>query len=229
MSENKKGYGFTLVELLTAVVIIGIVATISFSSLFEGIYKNTFSTDLKNSVINVQHIANVQMATKGTKDLNLTDFSSPSKLFSDKNFMTVKKCSASEAKENCWEGKDNYKNVNGSDIAIESDSESIILKNGQIISYKNSAITVNEPDVLPSKAVKTVGKFCTDLNGVKEKPNRIGRDYFCYYIDEKGRIVGSGDFGTNSVETNISNCKSSSGTPESCFDAVMQSGWKIDY
>ena len=230
MKNLKKLCGFTLSELLIAVGIIGIISAMSVPALVENIHKKTFATDLKNFTGQIEHLANTQLATRGTKDLKLTDFSSVNKLFSDKNFMAVKKCSSAEAKQYCWDNKSSYKTLSGNSENIASSADSLILKNGTVFSYSNIESDVYElKDSVVTKTTKTIGRFCVDLNGANVKPNKIGRDYFCFYIDELGRNVGSKNLGTISANSSISSCKGNSATAEICYDAVYQSGWNIDY
>ena len=152
----------------------------SVPALFENIHKRTAVAQLKSIVGEVQQVAQNQMALKGTKDLSLTDFSSPDKLFNDKNFMIVKKCSASTALADCWNvsSTKKYKNIEGKDHANPDATVTVILKNGAILGYK-AKVKYNYTGLTENN----YGVFYVDVNG-QDKPNVVGRDRFAFVISQ---------------------------------------------
>lgn len=222
MLKNKKSIGFTLSELITAMGIIGILAGMTIPAVIENLHKRSYCAQLKSIIGEIQQLASVQMATKGTKDLSLTDFSNAKKLFSDKNFVITKKCSSADALAECWNVSTTkkYKYIGGGNHKNPPALTTIVLKSGAIISYKPNTDTMT---TFAGTNDTGYGTFYVDLNG-QDKPNIVGRDRFGFYLSRQGHIYGSLTPGSSTV----AGCKSSTGQFD-CTDLVITSGWEMDY
>ena len=219
MFENKK-FGFTLTELLIALTIIGAVAALSIPSMMENLNKKQMVTQLKSTVSSIQTLAGNQLAIKKSRTLKDTDFADPAKLLQEKNFQIAKFC---DSAADCW--ADKYKMIvnMGEAVDYHGDITTVVLKNGIVIGYKLH----NNNVVLPGND-KTIGWFFIDLNG-KDKPNIIGRDFFDFFISEKGKIMDY--FQANNEEyvkaTSLNDCKGGLGTY--CFGEIIRNNWTITY
>lgn len=224
---------FTLTELLIALGIIGAIAAISIPSLMTSINNRILTNQLKSTVGAIQQLMNDEMVTKNTKSLQDTDFAAPSKLIGtptepSTHFSTTRVCNTSElSQKECWKttatgaAKIQYRLINGNDTGVSGPTYySVVLKNGAILGYTLANGTIGTND-------KTIGEFCIDVNGT-EPPNMRGRDYFCFYVTNKGRIIDLKDQ-TITTETKINTCKSTGGTANYCFGAIVDSGWKMPY
>lgn len=224
---------FTLTELLIALGIIGAIAAISIPSLMTSINNRILTNQLKSTVGAIQQLMNDEMVTKNTKSLQDTDFAAPSKLIGtptepSTHFSTTRVCNTSElSQKECWKttatgaAKVRYRGINGVDISISGPTyPSIVLKNGSIIGYLGG---MNKPYGTNDKII---GGFCIDVNG-NEPPNMRGRDYFCFYTTNKGKIADL-DTPSETTANKIANCKNN-GMANYCFGAIVDSGWKMPY
>lgn len=71
-----KNKAFTLSELLIALGIIGVIATLSIPSIVSTIQYNILATQLKNNVVAIQQIIDDQKVEHKTQSLDDTDFKS---------------------------------------------------------------------------------------------------------------------------------------------------------
>lgn len=225
MKLKKLFSAFTLTELLIALAILGALAGMAIPSLMEGLQKKQLTLQLKNTIAGIQQIAHNQMIAKNTKDLTLTDFNSPEKLLSEKNFPIVKSC---EKAADCW--TESYKKISGNTAStryLEGDNRSIILKNGAIISY---GLSNSATKGLPSDSDdRDIGIFRIDVNGI-DKPNMIGRDVFWFYISKKGKIlndsqVNGGDYNEAAA---IAGCKAETFIT-ACLTVIQENNWDMPY
>ena len=230
--KNRK-QAFTLTELLIALGIIGAIAAISIPSLMTTINNRVLTNQLKSTVGAIQQLMNDEMVTNNTKSLKDTDFADPAKLIGkpsepSAHFATTRICNtAALSQKECWKttatgaAKVQYRLLNGNNAEAAGPTYySVVLKNGAILGYTlaNGAIGTND---------KAIGEFCVDVNGT-EPPNMRGRDYFCFYVSNKGRIVDLIDQ-TITTEAKINSCKGTGGDANNCFGAIVDSGWKMPY
>ena len=224
--EHLMKKGFTLSELLMALTIVGVIATLTVPVLMNNVHNKTFANQVKNMSATIEQLAQDQLITHRTRDLNDTDFGDPEKLLSDDHFSIAKKCTSDESLTKCWKttatGKDKvtYKMLNRAVYTGFPQSQvTIILKNGVIISYGISS----SPNAL--------GAFIMDING-NDKPNIAGRDLFVFHVNNKGHVVGYNvvDAMNKNLEQLNQCCKNSTDiAARCCYDALADNGWKMDY
>lgn len=212
--------GFTLSELLMALTIVGVIATLTVPVMMNNIHNKMFANQVKNMSAIIEQLAQDELIAHRTRDLSDTDFGDPAKLLSDKHFSISKSCTSDESLANCWKtsatGKEKvtYKKLNKQADSIGAGT-TIILKNGVIMKYFLSS---NDSD--------TVGMFVIDVNG-NDKPNIIGRDLFAFYVTPKGHVTDTVQNNLSLTEK-ISRCKTS-GDATYCYGALADGGWKMDY
>ena len=222
-----KKSAFTLTELLIALTIIGAISAMAIPNLIDGLHKRTLVAQVKGMYGTIQEIAREQLIVKNTKNLLDTDFASPAKLITDKNFQIAKICKNGK---DCWSAT--YKRLSDKAVTTRVTDEkidtgkSVILKNGTILTYTTN-LTTTYP-VLPD-GDKVIGMFRIDVTG-SEKPNIIGRDVFWFLITRKGKVV---DYYTATNKTYnknkaITECRSAA-TITSCLALVQRNNWTIDY
>lgn len=221
MLNTKKA--FTLTELLVALGVIGAIAALTVPSMMNSINKRIQTTQLKSIVTEVKNLASTQMVKHHTNNLNFTDFADKDKLMTDKNFTVGSICKTAQE---CWQtNKVSYNSISGGPTGYPAPSsgtnyKSVILKNGATLAYTTTTAYIN------SLGENAVGEFCVDINGVK-KPNKTGRDYFCFFVSQKGRIAA---LSTNAegYEAMVSKCKNWYAA-NYCTWLILDSGWKMNY
>ena len=219
--------GFTLTELLMALTIVGVLAILTIPVMMNNVHNRVFANQVKNMAATIEQLAQDELIAHRTRDLSDTDFGDPEKLLSDKHFSIAKSCTADNARKDCWKvtatGKDKikYKYLNKSGNASPTiDGITIILKNGVMFRY-------TAPRSSENVSGDIVGKILMDING-NDKPNIAGRDYFGFYITNKGKVVDKSyaDKSDDTLETKITKCKSNVWY---CYGALVDNGWKMDY
>ena len=84
--------GFTLTELLLALSIVGVIATLTIPVLMGNIHNKSFATQIKNMSATIEQLAQDELIVNRTRDLSDTDFGDPEKLLTDKHFSIAKSC-----------------------------------------------------------------------------------------------------------------------------------------
>lgn len=223
----QKKKAFTLTELLIALGIIGAIAAVSIPSLMSNINNRILASQLKNTVVGIQQIMDEQMTRNHTTSLLETDFKNPNSLLTEANFSVAKICPAGQARVGCWnitEDATPYKWLTGAGFRM-NDSLTLKLKSGTLIAYYR---TNSNAFTYEGVTDRVIGAFDIDING-NEGPNIAGRDFFSFYITDKGKIVDNYyNSGNVSLATKRTACKTSS-SAFACFGAVVDDGWQIRY
>lgn len=216
---------FTLTELLIALGVIGAIAAISIPSLMNTINNRLLTTEIKSNVSAIQQLASDTLVINKVKSLGDTAFNDPASLLTDDYFSIAKTCD--NPARDCWKtsndstNKIKYTSLNKTDVTVAATRRTIILKNGALLSYAKTDVTL--PDD------KVIGIFDIDVNG-NDYPNIWGRDFVSFWITEKGKVVtrSTVDKKTNMTLTEkINNCKAGDGGY--CLDAIIESGWTMPY
>lgn len=219
--KNKKA--FTLVELLLALAVVGAIAALSIPALLDNINRRVLASQLKNTVLAVQNLADEQLINNKTQTLNNTSFASPAALLTGSNLAISNQCASAD---DCWPA--NYKKLSDMTNSVSRPGgTSKMLKNGAVINYSVSEIGNEWAD-----GDKCYGLFWVDVNG-KDKPNILGRDFFAFRITKKGRIV----YGTScngltgddiTDEKMLEYCKKNT-YATACLAHIQRNNWKITY
>lgn len=207
-----KNKAFTLSELLIALGIIGVIATLSIPSIVSTIQYNILATQLKNNVVAIQQAIEDQKVEHKTQDLDDTDFKSAESFYS-----IMSKAQTCSGDTKCWGEKYRAISVDAYEPAIPKDGEGIKLKNGATLSYKYTKTMKqgDESEMNNSLRKNEFARIYIDVNG-PEQPNIIGRDLFRIIIFENGNIRGSGSLNPGTCDE----------TTE-CFNALMRNNWKM--
>lgn len=219
-----KRKAFTLAELLITLLVIGVIAALTLPSLMTNISNKTMVAQIKNMTANVQQLAADQMIFHKTQNLLLTDFGNPETLLSEDNdFEITKSCAGTTSSTNsCWSSS--YSAIDGSDVVIDLGENSVVLKNGVVLSYS----TDEKYQMEYGSNDNTIGYFVVDVNGT-DGPNIIGRDVFGFYITEKGRVEAPASMSKKDEQGNTVDLACSSGTEALCFHQVMSDNWHMNY
>lgn len=218
-----KRYGFTLGEILLAVLIVGIVAVLTLPSLIKDTTQKARMALLKSTIGSISNAVQAEFIKLRTNEITDTLIYKDPKTFLET--FDIAKSGTPFA--------DSYKKLSDSqtatDIIIPSNSETgqgaYLLKSGLGLGL------VNDTDLSLTYVV-------VDLTG-EEKPNIVGTDYFVFKIDwnddiAKNERVGEISSFKNGGETGdetISGLKTScqEGNGASCFRLVELSGFDPKY
>jgi len=217
---NKK-YGFTLGEVLLAILVVGIIAILSIPSLMKNVHQKSRMALLKGTVATIGEVVQMELAKHRMAEIISTDIYKNPQLFiqsfhgskSGKPFATAYR-KYSDSKE-------------APDVLIPSnDNENqaaLLMKNGVGIGIVNDG-----------ENSKT--SFIIDVTG-EDKPNMVGVDYFVLkmeWYDGNGHHMGditSYENGGVEGEENGADLKTScmAGNGAACFRMVELSGYDPKY
>lgn len=219
----KKRYGFTLGEVLLAVLIIGIISLLTLPSLIKNMNAKSRMELLKNTIANVG--TSIQQEFTKYRTTNITDtdiYNNPKAFLENFDYAQSGVPFASSYGRHTNTGT-------AATIVIPADGQenqaAILLKNGVGIGIVNNEET-------------STTSVIVDLTGDK-KPNKVGADYFVFKIewnDDYSKGIRAGDInsfengGATGTETNESlttACKNGNGA--ACFRLVDLSNYDPNY
>ncbi len=223
MIFNKKN-AFTLTELLLALAVVGAVAALSIPALMENMNRRVLTSQLKNTVLAVQNLADSQLVNNKTQTLDNTSFANPAELLTGSNLEISNNCTTAT---DCWAEK--YKTLSNLASATINPpgGATKMLKNGVVINYSLSNYGKEWED-----GDKCYGLFWIDVNG-KDKPNILGRDFFAFRITKRGKIV----YGTscdgltadNTTDDKMLNYCKTNGYATACLAHIQRNNWQMKY
>ena len=197
---NNKERGFTLGEILVALVIVGILAILVVPGLIKDANNKSKMSLLRGTVTNINSIVQNELVKAGSNDLNNTNICTDSKKFLLNFDPTGKVYDYDDG------FSDSYYNYKGGSGAVNT-SGSVLLKNGVGLAvccdcYKTGDVIIS-----------------IDLNGKKE-PNIVGVDYFEVQViteDDLDKGIHAGDIGSEAW-VDINDKETFSGVQIPCHD-----------
>lgn len=145
---------FTLSEVLITLAIVGVLAILVIPGLVKDTNNKAMMSLLQGTISNLNNITQVEIATKGARNIQDTDiYNNPTKFL---NNLEVKK------EGNAF--STSYRSINGGNKGGVGGTQ-VLLKNGVAVAIINKYYGLNS------------SLIAIDLNGTKE-PNIVGVDYF---------------------------------------------------
>lgn len=237
-----KKNGFTLIEILITLTVIGIVAAISIPTLVTNNKKKVWSNSLAVAVSNMENAMTSYLVTEN--EYSLADTKAwkeyPNNLDNKENALgkkiSLKKISSSAS--SYYSGKKVYP-INPKSNALSNISSVGIngvayeTKNG--IAYFIEVVEGEKKDLMTKggKLERRVANIGIDVTG-KKGPNRIGRDIFLFALGEDGYLFPYGSEDLNLYDgTSLakdSNCSSNTNSNGlHCSARLVQNGYNMDY
>lgn len=240
--------GFTLAEMLIALVVIGVIAALTLPSLYQNIQKQTYVSQLQNITAILDEGFKLLMNKKNCFDMPCTGLIDPTtdnlvdNITNSNVFEIVKTCHMGDG--SCYVNNISYLDGTMTWWNIPDYYSIIVFKNGSIIGF--NGLYTSDPNCENSVGTNRYNETCTagnlenvafiDVNG-SQPPNTFGRDIFRFYIAKDGTILpegtkdcnpsayGSGYWGDSG---NPYGCETG-GDGQTCFARVVEKGWKMDY
>lgn len=183
------GKGFTLAEVLITLGIIGVVAAMTLPSLINNTKGKELEARYKKAYSIITQAVNRMNAEQGFI-ANWSSYRACSNEFAEKfneYFMLFIDCGKDECstyvdEDNTYMTK--YKTFNGNTACADC------FNDGQFILADSMFISINHC-FEPNKILIAV-----DINGIYNKPNRYGHDFFVFQITDDGKVLPLGAKGT---------------------------------
>ncbi len=207
--------GFTLAEVLITLVIIGVTAAITVTSLIQSTQKQEYVQKLKKSYSTLQQAVYRISLNDGYPVFDFSDYTED-KFFESfiKEVNYVKLCK--DSADGCYY-EEKVKYLNGdTDTGNYDRKNSIVTSDGILYQWNNSKTLCSTKGLSEEDIENCIGRFIVDINGFK-KPNKFGLDIFVFgIVNGKGAVpAGSGD--------NSKNCKRSAHGVD-CAAKVLKEG-----
>ncbi len=192
--NNQKKHGFTLAEVLITLVIIGIIAAITVSSIIVSTQKRETVSKLKKAYSVLTQAVNKMVLTQGASP---NDFSSMSSDENGKEFFNYFASNVNVVKTCTWNigecfTKSSIKYLNGSEFATASDNQySIITSDGIAYGFMGASYCGSNKGITTEDQENCIGRFVVDINGHRA-PNKLGIDIFYFMIVDGKGVVPAG-------------------------------------
>ena len=222
-----KKYAFTLAEVLITIGIVGVVATITIPTLMNNYQKKNWESGLKKAYGTVTNACQAMLNDENTNTILQTDFyraldtnSINTNSIAKKYFKTIK--------DGEYKSISNLYDPTGG--APRNQNESIKYELGKtpfVIYLPDSSVLYAQTDIIDDSSLY----FLVDINGPKNKPNRVGADLFGIILDEncdfKGEYSACSKEQAQAQGQNFAG--SSAATAFSCGTQVIENNWEINY
>ena len=227
---NKQG--FTLAEVLIALVIVGIIAAITVPALIAKYQKEQFTTAFKKAYSELSNAVILSQTHNGP--LDTWDYSANQTVFFKQYilpYLQISKDCGFEAGKGCFAPNIRYKYLNGSNYReVDNDTTryKVVLNNGMSLNMQVCVNCINE--------LQRCIIFQVDINGNK-KPNQIGRDFFSFSAYPfTNNLMPDGIYSgvhngyntsTKKWKQDTDNDCTKTGTGWGCAGKIMKDGWQI--
>ena len=250
LSQNVKK-AFTLVEILLAIGILGVVAVVTIPPLVKNYQKSQYVTALEKAYTAFNQVLKQMAADAGcVNDLRCSGLfatGTTNQVFGDefiKYIKVIKNCGISTG-QGCWSVSTNanYDGTSITDYYFDNSSEyKFITADGmsvQIANYSNNCTQggINSSTGALGYMSQVCGFIIFDVNGHKE-PNDRGRDVFHFFITNGNGafLYPSGGKDDNFTGSNQwwndagrNGCSNSEKMGYYCPGRIIENNWQMDY
>lgn len=235
-----KKFGFTLAEVLITLGIIGVVAALTAPALVQNAGTAKVGPTLAK-VVSTLEIANEHIL----KDEEATDLSKVSESDEEYCELLSKYIAGSSYETNNAIFEPTAQFYNGGEANYDDMFKEFHFSDQITILLTTIADGLLSDDYEPKGSFK--GAFAgimVDINGIKTKPNIIGKDIFMFYIDKTGQVI---PYGSNTYAWLLDNANSDSnnkytatagnlgcnedyvGTGIGCAGSIFENNLKVIY
>ena len=236
MKFNK---GFTLAEVLIALVIVGILAALTVPSLMNNVAKQQAATGVMRAYNTLQNANKLLLSQANTPKISAACIDKDDYLECLKPHVNYEKTDLGDtvyhAKYLGTDNENKYSEKIGSGCAYGG-SDNIV--------YMMYLTDISDTGVRKTSDSSYIGKYYyiyVDVNGVNKAPNTYGRDIFAFRVDDGGAVIPIGGniervYMADNVGTswksgcpNDSMPANSTNGPLTCTGAIIDNGGRILY
>lgn len=171
MKLTKKTKAFTLMEVLFALTVVGVIAGLTIPYFSGAVNNKILSAQTKKAFVSIQDSFEQFMLNHNMQRLDSLDvLYVPSQEFA----------SSSDKQEETFPDTLVYKNINGDNFTIE--------KTGRAFALCDNGMTMMYGLIAENGSNACYAEMLFDVNGA-DRPNVAGRDLHSVYITRKGQLV----------------------------------------
>ena len=224
-----KKQGFSLAEVLIALILVGVIAAISIPSFVTNSKNRANATKLSAIVSNLENAFNTMLATEAVPDLTETRFGGDQTVANLGRYLKLAGNSSTTIKDfysndtsldAAWQPFSNVSGTATTAAPTDTDTFTVQTKNGVILIYTPSAIA--ETDNHPG----SIGNLTIDVNG-RTEPNRWGRDVFLFRIGCDGMLYPAGGDIYELMDDNTNTDYNDSN--QGITSRLVENNYEIDY
>lgn len=209
--------GFTLAEVLVTLGIIGVVSAMTIPTLIKNHQRNVYVSQLQKVYAELS-----QAFDKVLTDSNAISLRE-SKMFPDgaaanffnRYFKVIQTCTGTDL-DGCF--VEHYENLAGETIRARD----------LINSSMDCATIASGASICTGVVCLDDEWWCNyifvDVNG-KQGPNIVGRDFFHFFVDSTGQIIGTDEF----TDEHFEETKSDWDDYGIFLQKILNDGWKMEY
>ncbi|MCI1272939.1 MAG: prepilin-type N-terminal cleavage/methylation domain-containing protein [Clostridiaceae bacterium] len=243
---KKNKNAFTLAEVLITLGIIGVIAALTIPMLVASYQKRVLVTQYKTNYSILSQGFQKMISSEGVSDFGDTEYLSSvfdqctgdgwCMLYKIPNTEIMRKyfnCVSIEPQKTVY-----YYSLN---------SKSRSSDGFQVYNFVNGASllerTWHEKFLTSVSSTRLYGSYLIDVNGIKKKPNTIGRDMFAFWISNTGKVVAQGSkeyalltgdngrYWQNASAYSNNGCRATNyyGPGRGCAGRVIEENWEMNY
>lgn len=254
-----KKLGFTLVEILVAFGIIGIISALLIPQLQSSYKKQVYASTLATTASNFENAMAKMMSAENVTTLWETnawqDLVGVSDDINTNGLNSSTDITSTDTEDGLisqFQSRlSDYLKISGVSVNTADNAPFILrLENGtdcMLIIYPPDTTEIDSTKINTIKTnggqlIEVAGELYVDVNTVDSKPNKVGRDSFAFYIGNDGTLYPFGGLDVslrmyqnkNNVweNTGTSNklpCNKERGLSAGCTARLVENGYKMDY
>lgn len=236
-----KKNAFTLAEALICLAIIGVVASLTIPSLANNIEKNKVGPAFAKAVNNIESANKMALYKWGARTLSEVAESVEGHTEASYFDVVLKPALNMEKFGKAKPAFVDYKKYNSSDGYSLANSAAGFYYGVDDIDYIRpnptglTSVKAEQFATLPQAYSGEYYLLLVDINGMRKKPNMIGKDLFLLYIDNKGEVIPYGGEAyevytgdtTNNWKTKCT--KDEVKDAETCAGAIADNRYRVKY
>lgn len=232
-----KKRGFTLAEVLVAMALVGVIASLTIPTFVSSSRNKANATKLATTISAVENAFTSMIASEGASDLTETEIIDGNGEVYD----LEKKLGEYLKITKMGEVTPKYKKIGGTTLEeYKARNGFYLTKNGAVLGFeyqKYKPINPNKLKEITSSIKFGIAELVIDVNGM-QSPNTFGRDAFSFILGDDGSLYPAGSKEFSLVKNNSALAWDDPGSPYPCKNnsktigctaRLIENNFEVDY